>query len=50
MIAFALVFHRFYADTALFGAPDAVRCAVEFIDPEHVLFGTDTPLRPRRRG
>jgi predicted TIM-barrel fold metal-dependent hydrolase len=39
-------FHRFYADTALFGAPHAVRCAIEFFGPEHVLFGTDTPLAP----
>jgi aminocarboxymuconate-semialdehyde decarboxylase len=39
-------FHRFYADTALFGAPHAVRCVIEFFGPEHVLFGTDTPLGP----
>lgn len=37
-------FHRFYADTALFGAPHALRCAVDFFGPEHVLFGTDMPL------
>jgi len=35
---------RFYADTALFGAPHALRCAVEFFGAEHVLFGTDMPL------
>ncbi len=39
-------FHRFYADTALFGAAHAVRCVIEFFGPEHVLFGTDTPLGP----
>ncbi len=39
-------FRRFYADTALFGAPHAVRCVLEFFGPEHVLFGTDTPLGP----
>ena len=39
-------FRRFYADTALFGAPHAVRCAIDFFGPEHVLFGTDTPLGP----
>ncbi|HYW26545.1 MAG TPA: amidohydrolase family protein, partial [Terriglobales bacterium] len=39
-------FHRFYADTALFGAPHAVRCVLEFFGPEHVVFGTDTPLGP----
>ena len=37
-------FRRFYADTALFGAPHALRCAVEFFGAEHVLFGTDMPL------
>lgn len=39
-------FHRFYADTALFGAPHAVRCVIEFFGPSHVLFGTDVPLGP----
>jgi predicted TIM-barrel fold metal-dependent hydrolase len=38
------LFRRFYADTAMFGAGHAVRCAVEFFGPEHVLFGTDMPL------
>jgi predicted TIM-barrel fold metal-dependent hydrolase len=37
-------FRRFYADTAMFGASHAVRCAVEFFGPSHVLFGTDMPL------
>ena len=39
-------FHRFYADTALFGAPHAVRCVIDFFGPSHVLFGTDVPLGP----
>lgn len=39
-------FHRFYADTALFGAPHAVRCVIDFFGPTHVFFGTDTPLGP----
>jgi aminocarboxymuconate-semialdehyde decarboxylase len=39
-------FHRFYADTALFGAPHAVRCVLDFFGADHVLFGTDTPLGP----
>jgi aminocarboxymuconate-semialdehyde decarboxylase len=39
-------FRRFYADTALFGAPHAVRCVLEFFGSEHVLFGTDIPLGP----
>ena len=37
-------FRRFYADTAMFGATHAVRCAVEFFGADHVLFGTDMPL------
>jgi uncharacterized protein len=37
-------FRRFYADTAMFGASHAVRCALEFFGPGHVLFGTDMPL------
>ena len=37
-------FRRFYADTAMFGATHAVRCAVEFFGTSHVLFGTDMPL------
>jgi predicted TIM-barrel fold metal-dependent hydrolase len=39
-------FRQFYADTALFGAPHAVRCILEFFGPQHVLFGTDMPLGP----
>lgn len=37
-------FRQFYVDTAMFGAPHAVECAVEFFGPEQVLFGTDMPL------
>ncbi len=39
-------FGRFYADTALFGASHAVRCALDFFTPANVLFGTDMPLGP----
>jgi aminocarboxymuconate-semialdehyde decarboxylase len=39
-------FRRFYADTALFGSPHAVRCVLDFFGPDHVLFGTDMPLGP----
>ena len=39
-------FRRFYVDTALFGAPHAVRCVLEFFGPRQVLFGTDMPLGP----
>ena len=37
-------FRRFYVDTAMFGAPHAVRCALEFFGPSQMLFGTDMPL------
>jgi predicted TIM-barrel fold metal-dependent hydrolase len=37
-------FRRFHVDTALFGAPHAVRCVLEFFGPQHVFFGTDMPL------
>ena len=37
-------FRRFYADTCLFGAPHALRCAIDFFGADHVLFGTDMPL------
>jgi aminocarboxymuconate-semialdehyde decarboxylase len=39
-------FHQFYVDTALFGAPHAVRCVLDFFGPQQVLFGTDIPLGP----
>ncbi|HEY4385509.1 MAG TPA: amidohydrolase family protein, partial [Ktedonobacteraceae bacterium] len=39
-------FRRFHVDTALFGAPHAVRCVLEFFGPRQVLFGTDMPLGP----
>src|SRR5258708_16648287 len=39
-------FKRFYADTALFGATNAVRCVLGFFGPDHVFFGTDMPLWP----
>jgi len=39
-------FRLFYADTALFGAPHAVRCVIDFFGPRQVLFGTDMPLGP----
>ncbi len=37
-------FPRFYADTALFGAPHGVRCGLEYFPIEHVVFGSDTPF------
>ena len=40
------VFRRFYADTAVFGAPHALRCAYEFFGPERMLFASDMPFDP----
>jgi len=39
-------FKMMYADTALFGAPHALRCAIEFYGVDHVLFGSDSPYGP----
>lgn len=37
---------RFYADTANFGNPIALRAALEFFGTDHVLFGTDFGFSP----
>lgn len=37
---------RFYADTANFGNPIALRAALEFFGVDHVLFGTDFGFSP----
>jgi uncharacterized protein len=39
-------FKRFYADTAVFGAPHALRCAYEFFGVDHMLFASDMPFDP----
>jgi uncharacterized protein len=39
-------FRRFYADTAVFGAPHALRCAYEFFGAGHLLFASDMPFDP----
>jgi predicted TIM-barrel fold metal-dependent hydrolase len=39
-------FKRFYADTAVFGAPHALRCACEFFGVEQMLFASDMPFDP----
>jgi predicted TIM-barrel fold metal-dependent hydrolase len=43
-------FRMFHADTAVFGAPHALRCALEFFGAHRLLFGTDTPLGGRPLG
>ena len=42
----AWYFRHFYADTALFGAAQAMRCGLAYFPPERVLFGSDTPFDP----
>jgi uncharacterized protein len=39
-------FKRFYADTAVFGAPHALRCAHGFFGVDHLLFASDMPFDP----
>lgn len=41
-------FKMFYADTALFGSPHGLRCAIDFFGTEQVLFGSDTPFDPEK--
>ncbi len=39
-------FKLFYADTAVFGAPHALRCAYDFFGIDHMLFASDMPFDP----
>jgi uncharacterized protein len=39
-------FRKFYADTAVFGAPHALECALAFFGVEHMLFASDMPFDP----
>jgi hypothetical protein len=39
-------FRKFYCDTAVYGSTPALMCAYEFYGPDHMLFGTDSPLGP----
>jgi predicted TIM-barrel fold metal-dependent hydrolase len=41
-------FKLFYADTALFGAPHGIRCALDFFGAERVLFASDMPFDPEK--
>ncbi len=41
-------FKKFYADTALFGAPHAIRCSLDFFGADHVLFASDMPFDPEK--
>src|SRR5574341_1070357 len=37
-------YRMFYADTALYGSPPALECALAFFGTDHVLFGSDMPF------
>jgi predicted TIM-barrel fold metal-dependent hydrolase len=37
-------FKMFYADTAIYGNPEALKCGHTFFGPERILFGIDFPL------
>ena len=41
-------FKMFYADTALFGAPGAVACGLDFFGVDRVLFASDMPFDPEK--
>jgi predicted TIM-barrel fold metal-dependent hydrolase len=41
-------FKMFYADTALFGAPHAARCGLDFFGIDHILFASDMPFDPEK--
>jgi len=39
-------FHRFYGDTAMFGASNGLHSGLKFFGAEHVVFSTDSPFAP----
>jgi aminocarboxymuconate-semialdehyde decarboxylase len=41
-------FRRFYVDTALFGASDALACSLAFFGEDQMLFASDSPFDPER--
>ena len=41
-------FKMFYADTALFGARDAVECGLKFFGADQVVFASDFPFDPEK--
>lgn len=41
-------FRMFYADTAMFGAKNALKCVIEFYGADHVLFASDSPYDPEK--
>jgi uncharacterized protein len=43
-------FKMFYADTAIYGNPSALKCGMEFFGADHLLFGIDFPLGDTEKG
>jgi aminocarboxymuconate-semialdehyde decarboxylase len=41
-------FKMFYADTALFGADAATRCALDYYGADHFIFASDSPFDPEQ--
>ena len=41
-------FKMFFADTALFGAPDAMACGLKFFGVDRVVFASDFPFDPEK--
>lgn len=41
-------FHRFYADTAVFGASEATKCGLRFFGVDRTLFASDMPFDPEK--
>ncbi|HVA22733.1 MAG TPA: amidohydrolase family protein [Candidatus Micrarchaeia archaeon] len=41
-------FRRFYNDSVSNGSASALRCALDFFGPDHILFGTDFPFGPEQ--
>lgn len=39
-------FHRFYGDTAMFGASNGLHSGLKFFGADHVVFSTDSPFAP----
>jgi aminocarboxymuconate-semialdehyde decarboxylase len=41
-------FKMFYADTAMFGAANAIRCSLDFFGIDHLVFASDSPFDPEK--
>ncbi|MDR3656190.1 MAG: hypothetical protein P4L48_11095 [Mycobacterium sp.] len=43
-------YRSFYFDTAVATAPETIAGLLAFADPARIVFGTDFPVHPARRG